>query len=132
MKSKIKDELTEKTFVKVRMLRTSWMFKGGRGEEHNNLLDLMESISKSEASDESVYTNEFLHTIVEAFWLIYQKSIVKFIVIPFSIYVILCLIFLPHLMYEREDRFWNIIWLEWTVKLVLVLLALYLFSFDFF
>lgn len=87
------------------MLRTNWMFRGNTGEEQNDLLELMKSISKNPASDEALYANHFLHCIVESFWSTHQRYIFYVVFIPFLVYAFLCITFIPHLLQEFEEPF---------------------------
>ena len=51
------------------------MFKGKEGQEQDDLIQFMQSINRNKADDEALFTNEFLLTIVDAFWSIYQHYI---------------------------------------------------------
>ena len=108
------------------------MFRGSKGQEQNDLIALMKTINKNRSSEQSMYTNDLLHTIVEAFWRMHRKTIMKFVFFPFSAYVLLCLCFLPHLITEYDGAFNNSEQLAEFIKAVIVILALYLFSFEVF
>ena len=90
----------------------------------------MESINKNEASDEALYTNDFLYTIVEAFWLMHRRSIIKLVVLPFTCYALMCLIFLPHLLYDHGEAFMGDIRIERFIKVLLYTLLVYMSSFE--
>ena len=65
------EDYRKMTQVKVRLLRTNWMFKGKEGQEQDDLIQFMQSINNLKDDEEAHYTNEFLLTIVDAFWSIY-------------------------------------------------------------
>ena len=92
----------------------------------------MSTINKNRSSESSSYTNDFLYTIVEAFWRMHRRKIIKYVFWPFSLYVVLCICFLPHLVTEYEDAFNNSQQFETFIKTLIVFLAIYLFNFEIF
>ena len=98
IKGRFISQETNKTFVKVRMLKTVWLFRGRKGYEQNDLLLLMKNINVRR--DETIYTNEFLVTIIDAFWSLHQTQIILTNFIPFLLYAFFCIIYFPLLLTE--------------------------------
>ena len=127
LKSTKLTESLHKTFVKVRMLKTNWLFNGTEGSEVGDLLKLAQSIEKNAANDETKGTNEFLNAIVETQWSLCKYTIKYYIFIPFLVYALLCQITLPYLLHEYkvDDP-----WVLYPSKAALYILTVYCGSFE--
>ena len=74
----------QKTLVDVSMLRTAWVFRDREKGELKDFDKLIKALAESET--DSMYNTDFVVTIVEEFWSLYQMSIFIAIFIPFCFY----------------------------------------------
>ena len=63
----------------------------------------MKNIDRNQASDEALYNNEFIVTIIEVLWAQHQACIFLVFFVPFLIYALLCIVYLPKLLTKYED-----------------------------
>ena len=79
-----------------------------------------------------MYTTEFVVTLIEEFWEVYQTSIFLLVFIPFSFYAIACIVYFslyyePDKINSGEDSL-----VKWALKVWIYIITLYMFSFEVF
>ena len=74
----------QKTLVEVSMLRCSWVFRDREMGELKNFDKLIKALAESPS--DSMYNTDFVITIVDEFWSLYQMSIFIAVFVPFLLY----------------------------------------------
>ena len=74
----------QKTLVEVSMLRTGWVFRDKEKGELKNFDKLIKALAESPS--DSMYNTDFIITLVDEFWSLYQMSIFIAVFIPFLFY----------------------------------------------
>ena len=74
----------QRALVEVSMLRTDWVFRDRERGELKNFDKLIKALAESPS--DSMYNTDFVITIVDEFWSLYQTSIFITVFIPFIVY----------------------------------------------
>ena len=65
------------------MLNTNWVFRKTENSDSADLFKLIKTLD--EQASEKLYSTEFVVTLIEEFWQLYQMSIFVIVFIPFLI-----------------------------------------------
>ena len=77
-----------------------------------------------------MYTTEFVVTLIEEFWEIYQTSIFLLVFIPFALYAIACVVYFS--LFYDTDNSGESSKVKQVLKVWIYMITLYMFSFEVF
>jgi hypothetical protein len=127
---KIFEPQSQKIIVRVKMLRTNWIFRGTQKKsEPNDLFQLIRTLDKEDS--DQLYNTEFVAVLIEEFWDLYQSSIFLFVFLPFVIYA-MCVIFYfsNYFLEHAEEKDITVGVQEKVIKVLIYFLNLYLAFFE--
>ena len=102
---------SQKIIVKVKMLRTNWIFRDTAQEnenkgccklEENDLFKLIKTLDTLDS--DQLYLTEFVAVLIEEFWDLYQSSIFLFVFLPFVVYAGCVIIYFSNYFLEHIDE----------------------------
>ena len=128
---KLYDQLTDtdrhKRSVEVSVLNTNWIFRDSEGGEKKSLSYFIKALVETES--ELMYTTDFMITIIEEFWNLYQVSIFLTCLLPFLVYLYAAVryfsYYLSNLEYEIEHP-----WKRISLQIVIIVLTVYFTFFE--